>query len=101
MPTLADSISMLKIGKKAFQNPEWWSSQHKLKSATKYNEIVTTVAKKANFRNEYRTVTISDQPPVDEYISSTLSRLDLPGSSDYAPWNPMFRKSKTIITFGE
>ncbi len=101
MPTLADSISMIKIGKVVFNNPDCLSSHLKLKKEPKNNALVANVMQKANFRNEYQVVTLENQPTADEYISTSLSKMDFDCSDVYAPWNPMFRKSKTLITFNE
>jgi hypothetical protein len=99
MPTLADAVKLLKVGDKTFDSPQWWSTQHKLKKHTKYNEVVKKVAQKANFGINYRVVTLENQPTVDEYVSMMASKMEYPAYKEYAPWNPAFRKSKTIITF--
>lgn len=101
MPKLADSVSRLKIGNKTFQNPEWWSTQHKLKRMTKYNDFIKGVAKKANYRTTLNVVTLERQPSIDEYIYQAKSNMDLDCYTEYTPWNTSYRKSKTIITFSK
>ncbi len=99
MPTLADSVKLLKIQDKVFNSPEWWSTTHKLKREAKRNNAINEVAKRARFRASYRVFTVDEQPSIDRFISTNQSKLDLDKYKLNAPWGNMFNKFKTIITF--
>ena len=106
MVKLGEAISSLKIDglsykNKTFKNPEWWSAAHKLKKEIKRSEEIKNIAKSARFNTRYEVVTLDEQPSIDRYVKGMQSSLDWGQYQTYAPWNPVFNKSKTIIVFSD
>lgn len=104
MVRFADLVSKITIEKtttkaKVFKNPEWWSTQHKLKKEVKNAEMIKEAAKSAGFNSSYKVITLENQPPVDQFIREMRTKLDWQQYNTYAPWNPIFNKSDTIIVF--
>jgi hypothetical protein len=60
---------------------------------------IKEAAKSARFNSSYKVVTLENQPPVDQFIREMRSKLDWQQYNTYAPWNPIFNKSDTIIVF--
>ena len=102
MPKLSSMIGSLSIDGKDFKNPEWWAAKHKInreiKKETKRIEMLNSIKANARFSG---TCEKSSLAPLsaDEFIRSMKTQLDSPKFSEFAPWNPMFKNSKNIITF--
>lgn len=104
MVKLGEAISSLKIDglsykNKTFKNPEWWSAAHKLKREIKRSEEIKEIAKSARFNTSYQVVTLERQPSIDHYVREMQTQLDWRQYGTFAPWNPIFNKSKTIVVF--
>ena len=63
--------------------------------------MLEDIAKSARFNTRYQVVTLEDQPPIDQFVRGMRSKLDWGDYQTYAPWNPIFNKSKTIIIFSD
>ena len=102
MPKLSSMIGSLSIDGKNFKNPEWWAAKHKInreiKKETKHIEMLNSIKANAQFSVSYAKTNLA-QLSADEFIRSMKTQLDSPKFSEFAPWNPMFKNSKNIITF--
>ncbi len=98
MPRLSEALTHLQVGKKNFKNPEWWSAKHKLTREVKRSIKAAEVRQKPNLRFSYTTNSL-EQPSADMYIRQAKAKVDRAEYAELAPWNPVFRKSKTIILF--
>ena len=94
MSKIGNLISKLQIDGKTFKNPEWWSTKHKLKCNVRDNEEFVT---RVDLKKSYQ-VNSETEMPSDLLISEMRAALDSPRFSEFAPWNPVFRKSNPIIT---
>lgn len=95
MPKIGNLISKLQINGKTFEKPEWWSTKHKLKcnirDAENFKEAM-------HARTTFR-VNSREDIPADLYIREMQAALDSPQFKELAPWNPIFNKTKNIITY--
>ena len=102
MPKLSSMIGSLSIDGKNFKNPEWWATKHKInreiKKEARRTEMLNSIKANAQFSVSYVKTSLAPLS-ADEYIRSMKTQLDNPKFSEFAPWNPMFRNSKNIITF--
>jgi len=101
MPRITDMISLLEVGGKRYNTPEWWNSQHKLTRVAKQNkaELLASIKANASFNSSYCALDCDDIP-VDTYISTARAKLDTCEYEELAPWNSVFHnKFKTIILF--
>ena len=103
MPSLAESITLLKVDGKTFKNPEWWASTHKIKREVKNEALIKELYEKhigkINIRTSYRVVTRDEMPNTDQFVRTMLTDLDFQTHEKFAPWDPVFRKFKTLIMF--
>ena len=103
MPTLADSISKLKIDGKTFNNPQWWSSTHKItrqvKKANEMKDLYRKYIGKINLKTSYKIVTVDEIPRTDIYIKRLRQDAGNVEFNTFAPWNSIFNKYKTLIMF--
>jgi hypothetical protein len=87
MARICDLVTLLKVDKKVYKNPEWWNTQHKIQKEVKLNNLLKP---NANFKTSYY-VTGSTK-----FDSFAKDQQKLP---EYAPWDPIFRRAKTLILF--
>ena len=100
MPRMFDLVGKLDVRGHQYNDPDWWNTAHKLKKRIKAGEFLKTLGKDANFKTQLKVSTISDQPELDTFIHEALTNLESGEKySEIAPWNPVFRKTKTILTF--
>lgn len=93
MPIISSSVKLLDVGFRI-------KNLKRIKKEQKLNiDPIKMVAKRANFRANYNVVTLNTQPKVDEYVSKMISSAEYVESGDFAPWNPAYRKSKTLVIF--
>ena len=99
MVKLSEAISTLKIDGKTFTNPEWWSSKHKLTRQVKNEVLTKELIQKHTERlvGSLEVNTLESQPSTDVYIREMQTLLDTDKFSEFAPWNPVFRKTKPIF----
>ncbi len=98
MPKLSDVVTTLRVQGKTFNKPEWWSSAHKLKREVKVQQYLESIKANSNLRTSYR-VTPLNTLSADEYAARCKDDCALENDGDLAPWNPVFRKFKTIILY--
>ncbi len=98
MPRLTDVIRKIKVNGKTFNNPEWWSSKHKLGKVAKRNEFIANLKANTDLRASFH-VNPLRQLSTDAYTETLRYDLDKPQYAEFAPWNPMFRKFRQIILF--
>lgn len=94
MPKIGDLVSKLQVGNKTFKNPEWWSTQHKLKKDAKLAELLKVKIDIAEF-----SVNKSVQELADVTTNNMLANLDMFKYREFAPWSNIFKKTKSIILF--
>ena len=104
MVKLADLVTKITIERttakpKVIRNPEWWAVHHRVKKELKNKIMVEDIAKSARFNTSYQVVTLERQPSMDLYVKNMQAQLDWKQYTTFAPWNPIFNKSKTIIVF--
>lgn len=95
MAKIGDLVSKLQIGERTFKNPEWWSTQHKLKCQIKEENILNP---RLSVMNSYK---VCDENSIssDEFVRHLQSELDNPKYKEYAPWSNIFDKAKNLIVF--
>lgn len=98
MPRLDAVISKLQVGDKVYRAPEWWNSAHKLKRVAKNDEYLRNLKANATFNSSYKVVDVDDKQ-MDKFTSSMKSNLDTDKYAEFAPWNSMYNKFKTLIIF--
>ncbi len=99
MPKLSLMVSKLQVDGKTFNNPEWWSSKHKLTKKVKKAQIVESIAKdyvKGKLRSVCYRLNSAEEERVDAYVRQMSTLLDYPQYTEYAPWSPVFRKYTTL-----
>ena len=110
MPSFADSVISLKIGKNTIENPEWWRTAHhinksvkqeqkRIQQASEMKELYRKCFGRLNLRTSYKVVTVDELPSTDAYIKSIKQNQVSPEFTTYAPWNPIFRNYKTMVIF--
>ena len=99
MPRLSEAISTLKIDGKTFTSPEWWSSKHKLTRQVKNENLTKELIQKHTQKlvGSLEVNTLESQPSADVYVRQMQTLLDTDKYGDFAPWNPIFRKSRPIF----
>ena len=99
MPKLSEALTTLTVGNKKFQNPEWWSSKHKLTREVKRENTTKEIIQRLTPRigGQLEVITLENQPPADVYIKQMHSLLDNEAYSEFAPWSAVFRKTKPIF----
>lgn len=99
MVKLSEALTTLTVGGKKFKNPEWWSSKHKLtrevKKVNSTKEIIQRLTPRIG--GELEVITLEKQPPTDLYVRQMHSLLDNDKYSEFAPWSPIYRKSRVIL----
>ena len=99
MPKLSEALTTLTVGGKKFQNPEWWSSKHKLtrevKRENSTKEIIQRLTPKIG--GQLEVVTLEKQPSADIYVRQMQTMLDSEKYNEFAPWSPIHRKTKVIF----
>ncbi len=94
MAKIGDLVTKLQIGEKTFKNPEWWSTQHKLKREVKQEELFKPKINTATYSvNSFKNLS------ADTFVKELKSNLDFPRYKEFAPWSSMFNKYKNIIIF--
>ena len=70
MPKLSEALTTLTVGGKKFQNPEWWSSKHKLTREVKRENSTKEIIQRLTPRigGQLEVVTLEKQPPADVYV---------------------------------
>jgi hypothetical protein len=99
MPKLSLLVSKLNVDGKTYNNPEWWASKHKITRKVKreqiYNDLIQQHIKgKLDTSVSYRLN--GEAETADSYVKRMSTLLDVPQYSEYAPWNPVFRKYTTV-----
>lgn len=95
MAKIGNLVSKLQINGKTFQQPEWWSTQHKLTKHVKEMEIFKV---KIDTNTSF-TVNSGNNLASDKFIRELQTKLDSKQYSELAPWNSIFNKAKPIILF--
>ena len=98
MPRLDAVISKLQVGDNVYRTPEWWNSARKLKKVAKNNEYLKNLKANATFNSSYKVVDVENNQ-MDKFTSSTKSDLDAEKYAEFAPWNSMYNKFRTLIVF--
>ncbi len=100
MPTLGQAISTLKINGQTHIMPALADSSRKLNMEIQKELRIKKEYKAAingtDFGTEWR-IEKFEQSDIDTFTKEVSSKLDLPQYETYAPWNPIYKKSKTII----
>lgn len=99
MPKLSEALTTLTVGGKKFQNPEWWSSKHKLTREVKREISTKEIVQRLTPRigGQLEVVTLEKQPSADIYVRQMQTMLDSEKYKEFAPWNPIHRKTKIIF----
>lgn len=99
MPKLSEALTTLTVGNKKFQNPEWWSSKHKLTREVKRENTTKEIIQRLTPRigGQLEVITLENQPPADVLVKRMHSELDNSKYEEFAPWSPIFRKTKPIF----
>ena len=98
MPRLSDVVATLNVRGKVFDKPEWWSSAHKLKRELKKTQWLKDIKANSDLRFSY-SVSPLEPLSVDKYVSSCKDYCSTDKFAEFAPWNPMFAKVKSLILF--
>lgn len=99
MVKLSEALTTLTVGNKKFKNPEWWSSKHKLTREVKSENALKDAIQRhtSKIGGQLEIITIETQPPMDVYVRQMQTLLDSDKYKEFAPWNPIHRKTKTIF----
>lgn len=99
MPKLSEALTTLTVGGKKFQNPEWWSSKHKLTRKVKQENTIKEIIQRntPKIGGQFEVVTLENQPPADVYVRQMQTMLDSEKFSEFAPWNPIHRKTNIVF----
>ncbi len=94
MPKIGDLVSKLQVGNKTFKNPEWWSTQHKLKKDAKLAELLKVKLDIAEFSTNKQV-----EESFNLKIHNMMANIDIPKYNEFAPWSNIFKKTKSIVLF--
>ena len=99
MPKLSEALSTLTVGGKKFQNPEWWSSKHKITREVKRENVMKEIIERntSKIGGQLEVVSLENQPQTDVYVRQMQTMLDSDQFSEFAPWNPIHRKTKVVF----
>lgn len=98
MPKIGNLINKLQIGDKVYTQPEWWSTNHKLRKVTKNYEYLQSIKANSTLNSSYRIVD-NQEKSVNEVIKEYIGKLNRAEYSELAPWNTVFQNFKTLILF--
>ena len=95
MPKIGHLINKLTVGDRVYNSPEVWNSAHKLKKFAKKEEFLRNIRANARFIScEVHNLQENNYVGI---VNQMHGKLDEIRYSQFAPWNPAFRKSKTIV----
>lgn len=96
MPKIGDLVSILQVGNKTYQKPQYWSTKHKLKKTLKMEQLCKL---KVNLNSSYRVNSNEPKNGIQTINKYNSSLVNLSEDKELAPWAPELKRFKTLILF--